>query len=149
MNRGEIMRILPHREPMLLIDEAILQQDGTAFGSYTVRGDEWFLQGHFPGRPVVPGVILCEMMAQTCCVLLSGRLADGLPFFAGMEKVRFLRPVLPGERVEFVCVLKKQRHPFYFAEGVGRVGPKKCVSASLSVALQPWGAQPATEAAQG
>ena len=59
MKRDEIKKILPHREPMLLIDEANLLDEATAEGFYTVRGDEFFLQGHFPNNPVVPGVILC------------------------------------------------------------------------------------------
>ena len=70
MNKEEIMQLLPHREPMLLIDDAAVE-NGEAVGHYHVRGDEFFLQGHFPENPIVPGVILCEILAQSACVLLG------------------------------------------------------------------------------
>ncbi len=85
MNRAEIEQILPHRKPMLLVDEAVLNEDGTATGFYTVQGNEFF-GGHFPGNPVVPGVILCEMMAQTCCVMLAGKAQGKTPISQALIK---------------------------------------------------------------
>ena len=98
MNRDEIKNILPHREPMLLVDQVELAE-GKSRGKYQVRGDEFFLQGHFPGNPVVPGVIQCEMLAQSAAMhpdelvfalLASGFSAkcyDGKPFFSDAHQV--------------------------------------------------------------
>jgi len=134
MNRDELMTILPHRPPMLLIDEAHLDGD-TSVGTYTVRGDEYFLQGHFPGQPIVPGVILCEMMAQSSCVLMADALSGKLALFAGIEKVRFRRPVVPGDTVVFTCHQLSSKGPFHFMEGTGKVGDEVCVTGQLSFAL--------------
>ncbi|SHJ56618.1 3-hydroxyacyl-ACP dehydratase FabZ [Parasporobacterium paucivorans] len=135
MNQSEIMKILPHRDNMLLIEEAIVE-DGTAMGKYHVRGDEWFLKGHFPGKPVVPGVILCEMLAQSACVLLCEGQAEGTtPYFTGLDKVRFKKPVLPGDTVETQCTITKSKGPFHFAQGQIHVNGKLCVTAEFSFAL--------------
>ena len=131
MNREEIKAIIPHREPMLLLDEVSLI-DGAAVGRYTIRGDEYFLQGHFPGNPIVPGVILCEMMGQSSCMLIDGLSADATPYFAGMNNVKFKRKVVPGDTVTLKSELIKLRQPFCFVKAEGRVDGKLCVSAELA-----------------
>lgn len=135
MNRNEIEQILPHRKPMLLVDEAYLNEDGSATGYYTVNGDEFFLQGHFPGNPVVPGVILCEMMAQTCAVMLSSEAQDATPYFTSLNNVKFKNMVKPGDKIEFKCAITKTKKPFYFASGTGYVDGKLCVKGDFSFAL--------------
>ena len=135
MNREEIKTILPHREPMLLIDEANAVDETHAVDKYTVRGDEWFLQGHFPGNPVVPGVVLCEMMGQACCVMLAEKAEGATPYFTGLDKVKFKNPVKPGDTLEIQCSIERVREPFYFAKGKGYVNGKLSVSGEFSFAL--------------
>lgn len=135
MYKTEIMSILPHREEMLLLDD-VTETDGEAIGHYNVRGDEFFLRGHFPENPIVPGVILCEILAQTSCVLLKDAMTDGkLPVYTGLNNVKFRSPVKPGDKIETRCHIKRAKHPFYFAEGTVKVEDRLCVSAEFSFAI--------------
>jgi len=136
MDRSEIKALLPHREPMLLIDEVELTQGGKAIGKTMINGNEYFLQGHFPGNPVVPGVILCEMMAQTCSLLIpKEKLRGATPYFTGIKEASFKRRVTPGETIQFSCEFVRAMGNFYFCQGEGRVDGEICVKAQLSFAL--------------
>lgn len=134
MDRNEIKNILPHREPMLLIDEVNLV-DGISVGSYTVRGDEFFLSGHFPDNPVVPGVILCEMMAQSSFLLLDTKGEKFTPYFTGLNKVKFRNKVLPGDTIIFKSEHVKSKGMFHVIKSSGYVNGKLCVAGELSVAV--------------
>lgn len=121
MNREEIKNHLPHREPMLLVDES--EMDGEYVASkYTIRDNEFFTQGHFPGHPVVPGVILCEIMAQSSFLLIpQEELKTNTALYAGLDNVKFKNSVFPGDTV---CVR---------ARCIGRKGPLVVVEAKASV----------------
>lgn len=135
MNREEIKQFLPHREPMLLVDEMIFNEDGTVVGKYHVRGDEFFLQGHYPGNPVVPGVILCEIMGQSCSLLVKEYLQGKTPYFTGIDKTRFKHPVYPGDTIEVTGHITSHRAMLFFIDAQAKVNGKLCVEATLSFAI--------------
>ena len=92
--------VLPHRPPFLFVDRLTSLTPGTsATGTWTLRGDEWFFPGHFPGRPTLPGVLMCEAIAQlgAVAVLTDEKHAGKLPLFGGLDGARFRRQVVPGD----------------------------------------------------
>lgn len=136
MNREEIKNLIPHREPMLLVDN--IEFDGTEVeATYHVRGDEYFLQGHYPGNPIVPGVIQCEIMAQASCRLVEKDLPGKTPLYAGLDKIRFKRPVRPGETIVVHSRVKSQRMHTYFIEAEATVDGEVCVKGELIISLIP------------
>lgn len=105
-----IMDILPHRENMLLVDEIKLIHEKRAEGKYFFRGDEWFFKGHYPHETIVPGVILCEIMAQTSCALLHEEVRGKIPYLVSIDKAKFRQKVLPrAECIAIVECLKNSR----------------------------------------
>ena len=96
-------QVLPHRPPFLFVDEITALIPGeSASGRWNLTGDEWFFTGHFPGRPTLPGVLMCEAIAQVGAVALltDERFAGKLPLFGGLDSARFRRQVSPGDVLE-------------------------------------------------
>ena len=101
---------LPHRPPFLFVDEVLDIDPGvSARGRWQLTGDEWFFAGHFPGRPTLPGVLMCEAIAQVgaLAVLADDRFAGKLPLFGGLDKARFRRQVGPGDELILECEMNQ------------------------------------------
>jgi 3-hydroxyacyl-[acyl-carrier-protein] dehydratase len=114
IDRDRIMEMIPHRDPFLMIDRIVdVVANERAVGIKNVSGDEYYFKGHFPTRPVMPGVLIIEAMAQTAAVLVVHTLgpeAEGkLVYFMSVDKAKFRRPVVPGEVLQ-VHVTKQQNH---------------------------------------
>ncbi len=134
MNKEELKTVLPHRENMLLVDESVLEGDYSN-SRYAVRGDEFFLKGHFPGKPVVPGVILCEIMAQGSAILFADGLEGKIPLYASMDNVKFKRVVKPGDTVTTRSTIVMHRGPVFVVEAKATVEGEMCCSGRLTFML--------------
>ncbi len=139
LGRAEIEAILPHRDPFLLIDEVVELEPGVrVVARKRVRPDEWYLSGHFPGRPIMPGVLIVEAMAQTGAVaVLSEKENQGrLALFAGIDGVRFKRIVEPGDELELTCDLERIRGPIGKGRAEARVGGELAARGILTFAVE-------------
>lgn len=133
---NEIMKLLPHRYPMLLVDRILeIPEDGKRIvGLKNVTANEQFFQGHFPGAPVMPGVLIVEAMAQCAAVLFLREIEDRdrkLFLFGGVDKARFRRPVVPGDQLILECEVLQRRASTVKVRGVAKVGDAVVAEAEL------------------
>ena len=137
--REAIEAILPHREPFLLIDEVLELRPGKgAVARKTVRADEWYLSGHFPGRPVMPGVLIVEALAQTgaVAVLSEPENRGKMALFAGIDDCRFKRIVEPGDELVFECKIESVRGPIGKGKATAHVGEELAARGMLTFAVE-------------
>ena len=138
LNSDEIEKLLPHRYPFLLVDRITECEPGKlAVGRKCVRANEPFFQGHFPGRKIMPGVLILEALAQTGAVaLLSDEAYKGkLALFGGIRSARFRRQVVPGDVLELRCEIISMKGPAGIGKALASVDGETAVSAELVFAL--------------
>ncbi len=134
----QIMEIIPHRQPFLLIDTIEEVEEGKrAEGKKCVSYNEPFFAGHFPGEPVMPGVLIIEAMAQVGAVAILSRPENKgkTAYFAGINNAKFKNKVLPGDVLELELEIIKEKGPIGIGKGTARVNGKLAASAELTFAI--------------
>ena len=134
--------VLPHREPFLFIDEVLDLTDSTIMAKRTVRPDEPQFQGHYPGQPIMPGVLLCETIIQAGAYMIARKLGldadmEGAPVVTRMNKVRFKRMVKPGDELEIFAEHERSMMGAHIMKGSIRVAGKLAFSLEFVVMLVP------------
>lgn len=135
----EIEKVIPHRGHMRLVDEIREYNDNSGVGIHYVRDDEFWCAGHFPGKPIMPGVLQIEALAQTACFIALSHLGytDGsaLGYFTTMEKIKFSHKVMPGDVLELHVELVMSKMRMFKFHGIAMVGGKKVAEATFTAMM--------------
>jgi 3-hydroxyacyl-[acyl-carrier-protein] dehydratase len=136
----QLLQMIPHRYPFLLIDRLVdVRHDHSAVGIKAVSVNEPFFQGHFPGHPVMPGVLIIECMAQTAAALVISTLGPdaGIPivYFMSIESAKFRKPVTPGDHLRLNVVKERRRGNVWRFNGIGRVDGVVVAEASITAMI--------------
>jgi len=142
LNRAQLEELLPHRPPMLLLDKVtdiIPRKSGNGVKRF-LESDPWFA-GHFPGRPVLPGIFAIEALAQTAAVVLLAeqpiaRQPQGIGLLGKVNEMAFLQPIVPGDEIQFAIEVERIVGPFAFINGEATAGGKTYASGRLTFKIE-------------
>ena len=135
MTIDEVKAAIPHREPMLLVDEVLSRGEDSIVCQKTFHAHEHFVQGHYPDQPIVPGVILCESVVQSGAVLLASKITVGegvVPVLTRMNDVRFKKMVVPGDTIEISVKIDEVVSTAFYLTGIAKLDGKVAVRLSFT-----------------
>ncbi len=137
---SEVLELIPHRPPFLFVDEIVSADEQSLVARRTLRADEDFYQGHYPGAPITPGVLLCESVFQAGAALLARQARasglntqNGVPLLAKVSEVRFRNPVFPGETITIEVKKKETLGGFTMMSGAVKSGDKRVLTLEFAV----------------
>jgi len=134
----DVLRAIPHRPPFLFVDEIIEIDQDRILARRTIRADEPYFKGHYPGNPLMPGVLLCESVIQAGAIMLSRRIEGGagkVPILTRIQNAKFKRQVRPGDVVDLEAKLTEQIGDAFFCRGSALVGGKRVMTLEFACAL--------------
>lgn len=134
----DVRDAIPHRPPFLFVDEVVSMSEDAIVGRRTLREDEDFFRGHYPGRPLMPGVLLCEAVIQAGAILLSRRIGAGtgkVPVLTRIQNAKFKRTVRPGDMIELEAQVQETMGDVFFMRGSAAVGGKKVMTVEFACTM--------------